>query len=162
MGFKSILVPLDGSLLAEHAMDYARQIANPETVLHLLSVIEADRAVEFAQIGGMFGPVAGATSYSPAYLQGLFNPVEIKHRESYMRELGDKLQVDGCKVSQQITCGLAAKTILDVAEKQNVDVIVMATHGRTGVSRLVLGSVAESVLHNAPCPVLIIPVRVTA
>jgi nucleotide-binding universal stress UspA family protein len=50
--------------------------------------------------------------------------------------------------------GPAADEVLQVAREKNADLIVMATHGRTGVRRLLLGSVTEKVIHTAPCPVL--------
>src|SRR5579864_6766347 len=105
MVFQRILIPLDGSALAERAIDQARKIAGPQTVLHLLSVIEEDRAIEFAQIGPMFGTVGGAPTSPTAYTQNLYSPVVIQQRESYMREWTEKLQADGYKVSQQIICG---------------------------------------------------------
>jgi nucleotide-binding universal stress UspA family protein len=55
--------------------------------------------------------------------------------------------------------GAPYKNIVEVAESEGVDMIVMSTHGRTGVDHLILGSVAEKVVARAPCPVLIVPRR---
>jgi nucleotide-binding universal stress UspA family protein len=55
--------------------------------------------------------------------------------------------------------GRAQDVIVEVAQSRGVDLIVMGTHGRTGVRHLLLGSVAERVVRAAPCPVLVVPVR---
>ena len=52
-----------------------------------------------------------------------------------------------------------ATAILDVAEQEQVDLIMLATHGRGGLDRLVVGSVADRVLHHSPCPAFLLPVR---
>lgn len=58
------------------------------------------------------------------------------------------------KIERRVEEGLAANTILAVAEETRCDLIVLGTHGRTGLSRLLMGSVAEQVVRKAPCPVL--------
>ena len=57
-------------------------------------------------------------------------------------------------MSTEIVDGRAAQTIVEVARQRHVDLIVMGTHGRSGVAHLLLGSVTEKVLRTAPCPVL--------
>jgi len=52
-----------------------------------------------------------------------------------------------------------ATAILDIAEREHVDLIMLATHGRGGIDRLMLGSVADRVVHHARCPVLLVPAR---
>ena len=64
------------------------------------------------------------------------------------------------KNTVHILPGLPAAQIILLAKKEKVDLIVMGTHGRSGWQRFVLGSVADRVLHNAPCPVLIVPEKV--
>ena len=59
----------------------------------------------------------------------------------------------------QVREGSAAEEILKVAESERPDLIVMATHGRTSVRRLLLGSVTEKIVRTAPCPVLAVPSR---
>jgi nucleotide-binding universal stress UspA family protein len=60
------------------------------------------------------------------------------------------------EVMRRVVVGIPYRTIVDVAEAEKVDLIVMATHGRTGFSHLIMGSVAERVMRTAPCPVLTI------
>ena len=65
------------------------------------------------------------------------------------------------RVDERVELGSADKNILEQAEKEGVDLIVISTHGRTGLSRAFLGSVTERVVRNAPCLVLAIPPHLT-
>jgi nucleotide-binding universal stress UspA family protein len=66
-------------------------------------------------------------------------------------ERGSIRRVEAVRVGSDV-----ARAIVQYAVKQSIDLIVMATHGRTGLSHLLLGSVTESVLHEAPCPILVL------
>jgi universal stress protein A len=63
----------------------------------------------------------------------------------------------GLTVKTEVLSGIPARRIADYARRQHVDLIVMGSHGRTGVSRALLGSVAEAVVRRSPCPVLVVP-----
>jgi nucleotide-binding universal stress UspA family protein len=76
----------------------------------------------------------------------------IEEAQAKLREL--ESQANGVRVESQVMEGDPVDMILRAAEETNSDVIVMGTHGRTALSRLLLGSVAEGVLRKAPCPVL--------
>lgn len=76
----------------------------------------------------------------------------IEEAEAKLREL--ESQANGVRVESQVMEGDPVDMILRAAEETNSDVIIMGTHGRTALSRLLLGSVAESVIRKAPCPVL--------
>jgi nucleotide-binding universal stress UspA family protein len=65
------------------------------------------------------------------------------------------------RLDERVELGSADKNIVEQAEKEGVDLIVMSTHGRTGLSRAFLGSVAERVVRNAPCLVLAVPPHLT-
>lgn len=156
MAYQKILVPLDGSELSERALYHAQQIASSQTKLYLLSVIEEDRGFEFAQAGSLLGSVAGAPSDSVDYTRDMYNPIEVRNRERYVQGFVDKLQENGSQAHSVVLCGSPAKLILDVAQDIQADLIVMASHGRTGVNKLLIGSVAERVLHGSPCPILIV------
>ena len=60
-------------------------------------------------------------------------------------------------VRQKVDVGAPAAAIVEAAEREAVDMIIMATHGRTGLSHILIGSVAEKVVERAPCPVLVVP-----
>ncbi len=65
------------------------------------------------------------------------------------------------EVARRVVVGIPYRKIVEVAEEEKVDLIIMATHGRTGLSHLVMGSVAERVVRTAPCPVLTIRPQTT-
>jgi nucleotide-binding universal stress UspA family protein len=90
-----------------------------------------------------------------AYAGGAVPPdpwLDIEEAKAKLRDLEGQAQ--GVRVESQVMEGDPVDMILRAAEETNSDVIVMGTHGRTALSRLLLGSVAESVLRKAPCPVL--------
>jgi universal stress protein A len=139
-----ILVPTDFSPASEMALDSALAIAERfGASLHLLHVVD-DPLVEGAGWG------------SEVYVASV--PAL---RETLVNEAASKLAVLLARAEQQriaarseVRIGRAAETIRDVARQQASDLIVMGTHGRTGVAHLVMGSVAEKTVRRAPCPVL--------
>jgi nucleotide-binding universal stress UspA family protein len=68
-------------------------------------------------------------------------------------------RIDLVEVRQVVEFGAPYKNIVDLAASEGVDMIVMSSHGRTGIDHLILGSIAEKVVAHAPCPVLIVPRR---
>jgi nucleotide-binding universal stress UspA family protein len=84
----------------------------------------------------------------------------IGERLEYLHRIADDLRAQGFKVGIEAHPGAVIPTIVSTAA--DFDVLVMATHGRTGLSKFLLGSVAEGVLHKSPCPVLLVPARDTA
>ena len=65
----------------------------------------------------------------------------------------------GLKIRQLVNAGQPFGAIVDCAEKEGVDLIVMSSHGRSGLSRMLIGSVTDKILRGAPCPVLVVPVE---
>ena len=76
--------------------------------------------------------------------------------QSYLRETVDKLKNKGLKVHSKILTGKAADSLVDYINQSTFDLMIMATHGRSGISRWVWGSVAERILHTSSIPILII------
>ena len=141
--YKRILVPLDGSPLAEAALDHARQLAlchNSEIVL--LRVVISPYTIVAPDL-----VLAG---------QGVDQELLQQEAEQYLQTQANKLAAQGIAIHLVACQGPVAEAILDHARSLAVDVIVMSTHGRGGVSRWVYGSVADRVLQAAPCPVLLI------
>jgi nucleotide-binding universal stress UspA family protein len=144
------LVPLDGSPLAECALPVAQELARRTGgVLVLLrspEYVEAQlpSAVEFS----MYLPQGrDLTDYYGKVRQ---------ETENYLAAVARRVDDAGVTVQTLVEEGERAGAIVDAAAEEEVDLIIMTTHGRTGLSRWVLGSVAERVLHEAPCPVLIL------
>jgi len=135
--FKKILVPLDGSALAEAILPQVTELARvPDAELVILRVALAHAF-----------PGADPTE---AQLQA------VRESEKYLEEVGKGLKGAGLRVSSVVRYGHAAEEILDHAAFAGIDLIAMSTHGRTGVSRWVLGSVAEKVLRASSMPLLLV------
>jgi nucleotide-binding universal stress UspA family protein len=143
--YKKILVPLDGSELARKALDHAEKLAktfNAEIILF--------QVVPFLPIYG-----------SPELVTPLI--VDEKQRESaekYLINLAEELKKRGLKVTAMVRTGQqVAVEIIDFAKETGVDLIVMCTHGRSGITRWVLGSVTHKVLTRTETPILLLPLK---
>ena len=146
--FHKILVPLDGSQLAEQALSPAVRLAERfGSQLLLLRVVVAERVLPSLPL------LALRPEYHPATLD---NPL-VQEAEAYLAGL--RLPVMGVPVERQVLCGAPPELIMAVAAERGVDLIVMSTHGRAGLLRLLYGSVAEAVLRGATVPVLLVPSR---
>lgn len=142
--YKHILVPLDGSELAElalsHAFDLARLNQAELTLLHILAPIE--------------GVIEGNTPYTIFVdeQQEVLGGRALR----YLKSICEQLTCDAITVHAAVEVGLAAETIIDYASEHRVDLIVMSSHGHSGLRRWVFGSVADRVLRGADVPVLLV------
>ena len=145
--YKKILVPLDGSELAECVLPHVEAVAKGSQV----------SKVVFIRVLEPFEP-PGATEFS-------FAPENIGERnlqirqadaETYFQTVKEKIQLPGIDTEWKIETGKVPETISEFALHQEVDLIVISTHGRSGVSRWVWGSVAERVLRSSCVPVLMV------
>lgn len=137
MKITNILVPVDHSPCSEQALDYAMQLATKlDAKVHLLSVI-------------------GIPTYGvPDLGVGITAPMMDNLIADNQRAL-DRLAKDRPAVGQTLVrAGDARDVILQTAEELKVDLIVMGTHGRRGISRALLGSVTEMIVRTSPVPVL--------
>ena len=137
MNLRKILVPLDGSALAESALNQAVALAAEGATLILL------RAAEAHTLPGV----------DPTEAE-----VQVVHEaEQYLDEIAVRLRAQGLKdVQTSVWYGRADTAIVEAARLRNPDLIVMSTHGRSGLGRLILGSVAESVLRGTTTPILLL------
>ena len=133
--FKRVLVPLDGSSLAERALPFARALAR---LVHGDLILT--RAVS-----------PGATGRDPLAAE----LHDVSDAEEYLERLGGGYQVD-MTIEHSAARGEPASEIAQVARSRGADLVVMATHGRSGVSRLLLGSVASSLLRQLSLPMLLV------
>lgn len=133
-----ILVPLDGSLLAEGAIQTAAGLARGSGgTLVLLRAAEAHTL-----------PGADPTDAQVAV---------VREAEEYLTAVAARLGEEGVKgVETSVWYGPPATAIIEAARLQKGDLIVMTTHGRSGLGRLILGSVAESVLRGTTTPILLL------
>jgi nucleotide-binding universal stress UspA family protein len=140
-----VLVATDGSdpsvLAARRAAELLRA-ADHVTLLSVVSEIPGDDA------GGFEGSV-----YSPEEQESVWNAEMAEAAEELTRTAA---AITNVRIDKRIEVGDVANTVCRVAEDLNVDVIVVGSHGRTGLGRLFLGSVSEHVVRHAPCPVLVV------
>lgn len=142
--FSKILVPLDGSKLAEQALPTALKLATAVGgELILMRVPQYHEVMTMASVGGEMPPVALSGDDSA-------------EAEAYLNELILFHQKNNVHFITRLGEGDPASAIIDTAAAEQVDLIVMSTHGRTGLARWALGSVAEKVLRAAAVPVLIL------
>jgi nucleotide-binding universal stress UspA family protein len=141
--YERMLVPLDGSEGAEAILPFAEQVAGPlDAEVVLFRVLEPPSPI---------GLVASAGVVTP----DTFTLGEIDAKR-YLSEIERRLSRKGLRVRTRVTLGSPAEEILAAARSISADLIAMATHGRSGIGRVLLGSVAESVLRASPVPVLLI------
>ena len=142
--FKRILIPLDGSILAETALSFASTLARQfESELILIRIVDLIHIT-------MLSP-----NMSPSILTAQKEAYE--EAESYLRGQAEALRVQGLNVITIVSETSPADDIINAAVTQNVDLIVMSTHGRGGLARWTFGSVADKVVRHSPCPVFIVP-----
>jgi len=140
-GFRRLLVPLDGSALAEEALPHALLIARMlNATVELLSVV----------------PRSDLTAYPESWFPDLEYEALKAQRRRYLHGLVARLQQEGLQVVAALEAGDVPETIVRTAESHAADLIVMATHGRGGIMRWLLGSVAAKLLAAAPVPLLLV------
>ncbi len=143
--YKRILVPLDGSALAEAALAPAMELARCMGAEIVLLRVMITPVYEFIATEPMMTAVRVETREA--------NTQEV---QSYLERVATTLGEKGARVRVQACEGPVADAILDYAESIHADLIAMSTHGRSGIARWVMGSVADKVVHAAPVPVLLV------
>jgi nucleotide-binding universal stress UspA family protein len=145
-----LLVPLDGSPLADHALEYAVELAKRMGVpIILLTVVPPIPSPAFA--------VGPRNSYNEEQqLQRVF----LQDSQHVLEKAAGRLEQDDLKPLKSLMIEPERERVGDViariAKQEEADLIVMGTHGRTGLDRLLLGSVAERVAHQASVPVMLV------
>lgn len=140
--YKKILVPLDGSTLAEAVLPHAQALANSEGAEIILLRVPLAPNLEFL-------------SRNPSMAERIIEETE-KETEEYLEHETAILKKAGTKVSSVMREGPIPEVILSVADEMHADVIAMSTHGRSGVQRWLMGSVADRIVHHAHIPVMLI------
>lgn len=143
--YKRILVPLDGSKLAEETFPYARELAGRLDLdldfLHVADTIESQ--------------VLSLVPMAQAYVDKIAEIVRDQIHQVKV-STGEKGTIRSVEVRSKVVTGLPAEEILKYAEENPIDIILMATHGASGVRRWAIGSVAYQVLHASKLPVLLV------
>ncbi|MGB3713028.1 MAG: universal stress protein [Candidatus Promineifilaceae bacterium] len=139
MSFKKILVPLDGSELAERALAPA------------LALAEAMSAkLFFIRVA-----IPLTLNLDPKFYQRIIEERK-DGAKRYLRSIQSRFSSTLVDIETQVIVGRGARSIINFAQEKEIELIVMSSHGRSGVNRWIYGSVADKVLHNAPCAKAII------
>jgi nucleotide-binding universal stress UspA family protein len=139
--YKKILVPLDGSALAECVLPHVKAIVLGCSIgkVVLLRVVEP-----------------APPEAPPALDFEVFQKAGVKAAEKYLAKIKAKLGKEGLKVETKVLTGRPAEAITDFAQREKVDLIALATHGRSGISRWVFGSVADRLVRSSSKPIVLI------
>jgi nucleotide-binding universal stress UspA family protein len=146
--YGKIIVPLDGSRLSELALPHAKAIARQFNSEILLVRVCQPTPVPFELY-------TLGQDVTEDYVNAVHDQAETDAR-SYLVHLHKRLRLQNIRTRYFVPGGIVTDSILDIADSESVDLIVMSTHGRSGLSRWVYGSVASKVLQVAPCPVLLV------
>lgn len=146
--FRRILVPLDGSSLARQALPFAVSLASTTGAeLLLLEVLPPDLSVSHPEL-------LTTDSLAQRYREGYAESLE--HTQHGLELLAEELSAQGIRTQMLVCAGNPATTIVHQAEQCGADLVVMATHGYSGLQRWDLGSVADKVLHACLSPLLLV------
>lgn len=146
--YKRIMVPLDGSKLAEIVFPHLEIVVKGCTTPEVVVV----QAVEPISI-----PIGRELSQLNSFEEvKTFETHHASDAEKYLKEIVARLQGRGIKARAEVVFGKAGDALSEYAVKNNVDLIVMATHGRSGLGRLVMGSVAERLTRSSCVPIFLV------
>ena len=142
MRFRKILVPSDFSQASQHALHYAIGFAKCfNTQLRLLHVTEDL-------------PVLSYVDYEGFDLSQFSVRIREDAEKEFERLLRETPDLGDLRTTTAIQSGVPYMAIINEAKEQDCDLIILATHGRSGLGHFLMGSVAEKVVRNSPCPVL--------
>ncbi|MFC6826204.1 universal stress protein [Halopelagius fulvigenes] len=138
--YRTILVPTDGSAPADAALDRAIELAETyDATLRILSVVDIGDA-------GMLSPESAPVDGVRRSLRG--------RAEQLVDDAAERAAEAGVRTETEVTIGIPHVEILDAAAEAGADLVVMGTHGRTGLKRALIGSVTERVVRRCDAPVL--------
>ncbi len=148
--YDKIMVPLDGSDLAECVMPHVKTIISAFT----LSQVALVRVVNPTRLP-VSVPAQGDYGFTEKDRQRM-NVKRKKAAENYLVQLSDSLEHPGTKFECVVLEGSPVNMLSDFAANHAVDIIIMASHGRSGISRWVMGSVAERIVRTSCVPVMLV------
>jgi nucleotide-binding universal stress UspA family protein len=148
--YQSITVPLDTSPFAEQALDQAYELASAmNATLHLVSIVRPPHVF----------PVHIHKEEEPPSLMRALHQTELERRTHYLEQRAEHFREQGLMVQTDVATGHPAEEILRFSMQHQHTLLVMTTHGRSGLRRILLGSVAMKVVQGAHVPVLLVPRR---
>jgi nucleotide-binding universal stress UspA family protein len=146
--YNKILVPLDGSPVAECVIPHVEALAkSPEREVQLITIIEPFEM-----------PTRGKIALSDDDIKQA-NAEMKQEAHRYLDQVSQKLIRSGIKVHPIVLVGKPAETLVEYVNDNDIDILIMATHGRSGISKLFWGSVAEKVMRSINIPILLIKTK---
>jgi nucleotide-binding universal stress UspA family protein len=153
--FRKILVTVDGSKASEAVLPHVGAAAGPDTEVTFFTVaMVPEPTVQPVYVGPPTGVVAGGKA-----VETKAQAIERVREEQtvYLDSLAAPLRAEGLTIETRVAFGWdPGEEIVNAAKDLDVDVILMATHGRTALGQIVFGSVAEKVMQSGVCPVLMV------
>jgi nucleotide-binding universal stress UspA family protein len=144
--YKKILVPLDGSKLAECVLPHVESIAGGCGVEEVI----------FLRVAEPLHLPSGGGVYLDQQTIDRIDADSKAAAESYLGQLVKRTRYNGVSIKTELITGVPAESIADYAMKNSIDLIAIATHGRSGISRWAWGSVADRILRSACVAVLMV------
>jgi nucleotide-binding universal stress UspA family protein len=147
-----IVVPLDGSDLAEEVLPVVEELASKLSadVLLLQAVISSSEAIRETVPGSGVTPEIGMDVARQRV------EAETESAETYLKTVSERLASQGLTATTAVSEGPPVGAILEYAREKGASLIALATHGRSGLARAVMGSVADAVVRNSEVPVLLV------
>jgi nucleotide-binding universal stress UspA family protein len=143
--YKKILVPLDGSELSESVLE------------HVINIVKGCKVPQVVLTRVRYPLDKGVEDTLDAKIAAELDEVYQEEAGSYLTKVAADLKEKGIIAESVVLSGNPAEEILNYTQKSGVDMIIMSTHGRSGVSRLFFGSVADKIVRHSLVPVLIKP-----
>jgi len=144
--YEKIMVPLDGSELAECVLPHVEGFVKGCHVSNVVFV----RVVELPTPSHY-----GEVSISPEIYEETESARKSEAKD-YLDQIKNRLKYEGTELHSEVLVGRVADSLADYTEKNDIDLILIATHGRSGVTRWVRGSIADKILRSSNAPVLMV------
>jgi nucleotide-binding universal stress UspA family protein len=161
--YRRILVPLDGSKLAECALPHAEELAKGCDTAEIILVSVTERVQGYEAADGSAEPFVlsgggwlGSIQPPPQRIVPEAFGKKEEQAERYLDKIANELETRGIKARIEVLLGNPAEEIINFIERSDADVIVMSSHGRSGISRWTHGSVADRVFRGSRIPVLMV------
>jgi nucleotide-binding universal stress UspA family protein len=147
--YQNIVVPLDSSAFAEQALEQASELATAKNAtLHLVSI------VPFPHI--LPTHIHKEEKEAQSLIRAFLHQTEVERREHYLMQKAEQFREQGIRVHTDVASGHPAEEILRFCTRAEQALLVMTTHGRSGLRLILLGSVAMKVVQEAHVPVLLV------
>jgi len=150
--YNKIIVPLDGSKLAESVFPHVENIVRgcAHSHVYFVSVVRA------TQVTTIDEPTRIAPEDSIERARIIAETDSTDFMNKYLNEVISRLKLPHCHVLAKVLTGKVPDTLVEFAANNNIDLIIMSSHGRSGISRLFWGNAADSILRSSCVPVMLI------